>query len=82
MADKVVAIDNTPVLDLRGLRCPKPALRTKKHLAAMFSGDQISVVCTDELSVIDIPHLINTTGDELLSHQKGDGEFTFVIRKR
>lgn len=70
-----------PLLDLSGLRCPKPALRTKKHLAQMNAGDLVSVLCTDALSVIDIPHLVNTTGNELVAQERGSTEFRFLIRK-
>ena len=70
-----------PVLDLRGLKCPKPALHTKKHLNKISSGEAILVICTDELSVIDIPHLVSTLGHKLLSKQVTSGEFHFLIAK-
>ena len=38
-------------LDLRGLKCPLPVLKTRKVLAGMAPGEQIEVACTDPLSV-------------------------------
>lgn len=59
-------------LDLRGLRCPMPVLRTRKALAALASGQVLRVACTDPLAGLDIPHLLYETGDALLG-QVGEG---------
>lgn len=69
-------------LDLMGLKCPLPALRTAKVLATLGDGAVLSVSCTDPLAAIDIPHLIRQTGDELVSQQAEAGVLTFVIRRR
>ena len=68
-------------LDLRGLRCPLPALRVRKALGRMQPGDVVLVECTDPLSVIDIPHLIADTKDHLLDRREKDGLFLFEIRR-
>ncbi len=68
-------------LDLKGLKCPLPALKTRKALQGLAPGDEIEVVCTDPLAVIDIPHLVNTVGDTLLGQSKSDVEIRFVIRR-
>jgi tRNA 2-thiouridine synthesizing protein A len=74
MAEKTVS--------LRGLKCPLPALRTKKLLAGLQSGDELTIECTDPLSAIDIPNLLRQTGDTLASQSK-DGELlVFRIRKK
>ena len=67
---------------LRGLKCPLPALRTRKLLAGMTSGDILIVECTDPLAAIDIPNLLRQTGDNLEAQNKGDGMLSFRIRKR
>jgi len=69
-------------LNLRGLKCPLPALRTKKALGAMQSGDILTVECTDPLTRIDIPNLLNQTGDTLEAARKEKTLLTFRIRKR
>ena len=52
-------------LDLRGLKCPLPALYTRKALAGLAPGDVLFVACTDPLAGIDIPNLVRETGDVL-----------------
>jgi len=52
-------------LDLTGLKCPLPALKTRKALKGLKAGDVLEVLCTDPLSVIDIPNLIRETGDKV-----------------
>jgi tRNA 2-thiouridine synthesizing protein A len=62
-------------------KCPLPALRTKKVLKSMTAGEIILVECTDPLAAIDIPNLINQTGDVLESTERTDDLLTFRIRK-
>jgi len=69
-------------LDLRGLKCPMPALRTRKALAALAPGTDLVVVCTDPMSVIDIPHLARETGDDYAGHEIESGIITFRIRRK
>jgi tRNA 2-thiouridine synthesizing protein A len=68
-------------LNLRGLKCPLPALRTKKALSGSAPGDLLIVECTDPLAAIDIPNLLRQTGDTLENSSKADGVLTFTIRK-
>ena len=69
-------------LNLRGLKCPLPALRTKKALGGLVSGDVLVVECTDPLAGVDIPNLLNQTGDLLESTLKDKRLLTFRIRKK
>jgi tRNA 2-thiouridine synthesizing protein A len=73
MAEKTVS--------LRGLKCPLPALRTRKLLAGMTRGDVLVIECTDPLSAIDIPNLLRQTRDALEDKAEADGVLTFRIRK-
>ena len=70
------------IANLRGLKCPLPALRTKKLLAGMTSGDELVIECTDPLSAIDIPNLLRQTGDALVSKAKEAEALVFRIRKK
>jgi tRNA 2-thiouridine synthesizing protein A len=69
-------------LDLRGLKCPYPVLKTENRLSAVRSGTLLEVETTDPLSAIDIPHFCNENGHELVSQEKTDGGHRFVIRKK
>ena len=67
--------------NLRGLKCPLPALRTKKLLSGMASGDELTVECTDPLSAIDIPNLLRQTGDQLAAKSQDGEVLVFRIKK-
>jgi tRNA 2-thiouridine synthesizing protein A len=69
------------VMNLRGLKCPLPALRVRKKLSELKSGDLIAAECTDPLTAIDIPNLLRQTGDTLEGKSEADGMLTFKIRK-
>lgn len=68
-------------LDLRGLKCPLPALKTRKALRKLAPGALLIASCTDPLAVIDIPHMIRQEGD-VLERQETEGGITmFHIRR-
>lgn len=68
-------------LDLTGLKCPLPALKTRKALKALKPGDRLEVRCTDPLSVIDIPNLIRETGDRVQITERAEQQIVFLIEK-
>ena len=68
-------------LDLRGLKCPLPVLRTRRALARMPVGARLEVLCTDPLAGFDIPNLLRETGNALLAQGLHDGEWRFSILK-
>jgi tRNA 2-thiouridine synthesizing protein A len=68
-------------LDLTGLKCPLPALKTRKALKALNPGDRLEVHCTDPLSVIDIPTLILETGDSVQITEQTERRVVFLIEK-
>ncbi len=72
----------TTTLDLTGLKCPLPALKTRKALGRIKPGQRLEVRCTDPLAAIDIPHLVGETGDRIESvTREGDG-LVFLIERR
>ena len=60
-------------LDLTGLKCPLPVLRTRKALRSLMAGAVIEVSCTDPMSAIDIPNMVREEGDSLIEQRKGIG---------
>ena len=68
-------------LDLRGLKCPLPALKARKALAKLAAGDALVLECTDPLSMVDIPNLVRETGDVLEASARESTLFVFRIRK-
>ena len=71
----------TTKLDLTGLKCPLPALKTRKALKGITSGDFLEVHCTDPLSAIDIPNLIRETGDKVEITERTESRIVFLIEK-
>lgn len=68
-------------LDLTGLKCPLPALKTRNALKSLRPGERLEVQCTDPLAIIDIPNLLNEIGDSLESTQRDGDRIVFVIEK-
>lgn len=72
-------------LDVKGLHCPLPILRTRALLDRMEPGEELVVFATDPASVIDFRHFCNTTDNALLSHETLPDEVhqtVFVYRIR
>ncbi|EHK56535.1 SirA-like protein [Mesorhizobium alhagi CCNWXJ12-2] len=58
-----------------------PALKTRKALSGIGPGDRLEVRCTDPLASIDIPNLVNETGDRLEATRRDGDHIIFVIKK-
>ena len=69
-------------LDLRGLNCPLPVLKTRRALAKMPKGTRLRVLASDPMSAIDIPHMCNEDGHRLVSFGKTEGELEFLIERK
>jgi len=68
-------------LNLRGLKCPLPALRVRKALGTVPPGGLLVVECTDPLAAIDIPNLVRETGHVLEASDRAGDVLVFHIRK-
>lgn len=68
-------------LDLLGLKCPLPALKTRKALKTCAAGDVLIVRCNDPMAEIDIPNLLRETGDTLAGRTREADQLVFRIVK-
>lgn len=68
-------------LDVRGLNCPLPILKTKKALNTMTSGQTIRVLATDPGSMLDFKAFAAQSGNQLLEASDAAGVFTFLVKK-
>lgn len=70
------------ILDLRGLKCPLPAMLAKKALAPMRTGSLVTVLADDPLAVVDIPHMCHGEGHAVdsVASREGYSEFTLRVR--
>lgn len=73
--------ENQIELDMTGLLCPLPVLKTRKALMALQSGTVVRVIATDPMSVIDMPHFCNEQGHELLAQEQDGQRYIFRIRR-
>jgi tRNA 2-thiouridine synthesizing protein A len=69
-------------LDVKGLNCPLPILRTKKALSEMSSGQVLRVLATDPGSVKDFQAFAKQTGNELLSNGEIDKVFEYFLKRK
>jgi tRNA 2-thiouridine synthesizing protein A len=69
-------------LDLKGLSCPLPIVKTAKALKSLMSGDTVEVLATDPGSVPDFAAWCKATGNTLLESSEAGGVFRYVIEKR
>ena len=79
--DATTLRDGPEMLDLRGLKCPLPVLRTRRALLRLAPGGVVVVRCTDPLAGLDIPNLLRETGDALVGAARDGRETRFTIRR-
>ncbi|MGQ3674684.1 sulfurtransferase TusA family protein [Xanthobacter sp. TB0139] len=65
-----------------GLKCPLPALHTRKALTSLPAGGRLIVTCTDPMAVIDIPHVAQEAGALLEDREISEGLLTFILLKQ
>lgn len=80
----MVGISSTPteVLDLRGLRCPLPALFARRALARAAPGGEITIVSDDPLAAVDVPHMCHQEGHDVIAVEHIDAGVRLVLRRR
>lgn len=69
------------VIDVRGLKCPLPVLKTAKRMERLPAGAHCRIIATDPMAAIDIPHFCSEKGHRLLDRSEAGGELTFDIEK-
>ena len=76
-------MSDTPklALDFKGLLCPMPVVKIAQAIKQVQVGDLIEAVATDPGVMADIPAWTRSTGNELVSLEKQDKVFKFVVRR-
>ena len=69
-------------LDVKGLACPLPILRTKKALSEMISGQVLRVLATDAHAVKDFQAFAKQTGNELVEQREENRVFEFYLKRK
>jgi tRNA 2-thiouridine synthesizing protein A len=68
-------------LDLRGLKCPLPALMARRHLDRAPAGSGIVLLTDDPMAPIDIPHMCANEGFEVLAVERNGSEARMILRR-
>lgn len=65
--------------DARGHQCPIPVLKASKQLASLSKGQRLTLLATDPMAAIDVPHMCNQHGYRLVATQRDDDTISFLI---
>ncbi len=68
-------------IDLRGLKCPLPALMARRALRSATAGTIIRIVTDDPMAPIDVPHMCRQENYECVSVTR-DGDVARMVLKR
>ncbi|HEY8953816.1 MAG TPA: sulfurtransferase TusA family protein [Candidatus Dormibacteraeota bacterium] len=69
-------------LDLKGLSCPLPIVKTAKAMKDMQSGELVEVLATDPGSVPDFNAWSKATGNQLVEQTQEGSVFRFLLKKK
>jgi tRNA 2-thiouridine synthesizing protein A len=69
-------------LDLKGLSCPLPIIKTAKAMKQLAPGEMLEAFATDPGSVPDFKAWCKSTGNQLVESDESGGVFRFVLQKK
>jgi tRNA 2-thiouridine synthesizing protein A len=67
-------------LDLKGLKCPLPALMTARALRRLPSGARLAIFVTDPLAPLDIRFLCEREGHAVIEQTTGEDAVRILVR--
>jgi len=67
------------IVDARGHRCPTPSLKLQKAIREAAPGERLTLLATDPMARIDVPHLMAGLGGAVISISEADGILTIVV---
>ena len=73
--------DDVMRLDLVGLSCPLPVLKSRRALARLAPGRRLEVTASDPMSEIDIPHMCSEDGHRLIDRRREETRAVFLIER-
>ncbi|GEK29964.1 hypothetical protein KZO01_02730 [Kurthia zopfii] len=68
-------------LDVTGMACPMPIVKTKKTMNTLEVGATLEVVSTDAGSKADLPAWADSTGHQYIGLVEEDGKLIHYLRK-
>jgi tRNA 2-thiouridine synthesizing protein A len=79
--EESLGMSETVLIDVRGLKCPLPVLKTARRMAPYPAGTRFHVLATDPMAAIDVPHFCSENGHILLADTREGEELRFEIEK-
>ncbi len=67
------------IIDARGHRCPTPSLRLQKAIRDAAPGSRLTLLATDPMARIDVPHLMAEIGGRMVSIDEADGVLIIAV---
>jgi tRNA 2-thiouridine synthesizing protein A len=67
------------IVDARGHRCPTPSLRLQKAIRECGPGVRLTLLATDPMARIDVPHLMAGAGGSVVSIAEANGVLTIEV---
>ena len=74
-------MEESVTIDVRGLKCPLPVLKTAKRMEPLAPGTRVTVLSTDPMAAIDLPHFCGEKGHRLIASAKEGDVLRFEIEK-
>ena len=74
-------MESTKTLDVKGLSCPMPIVRTKKEMDTLNAGDILEVLTTDKGALADMPAWANAAGHTIVEQTETTDAIVFFIKK-
>jgi tRNA 2-thiouridine synthesizing protein A len=68
-------------LDFKGLLCPMPVVKIAQAMKQIQVGEIVEAIATDPGVAADIPAWARTSGNELISLDKQDKVYKFVVKR-
>lgn len=69
------------IVDARGLLCPLPVLRLRKALEALAPGQQVLLLASDPMAVVDVPHFCGVAGHVMVEARMIEGAHEFTVER-
>ena len=77
-----MSITIATTLDLKGLSCPLPIIKTAKAMKELAPGQLLEAFATDPGSVPDFRAWARATGNPLVESSQQGGVFHFILKKK
>lgn len=69
-------------LNLKGLSCPLPIVKTARAMKDLAPGEMVEVFATDPGSVPDFKAWAQSTGNQLVESTQDGAVYHFILKKK